>query len=65
MERILRKEEVVDRTGLSAVSIWRLEKRGDFPQHRRISPNRVGWLSSEVEAWIKSRPMAKGGPSHG
>ena len=37
-------EAVRDRTGLSRSTIWRLERRGTFPMHRRISLNAVGWL---------------------
>jgi prophage regulatory protein len=50
--RLLRKAEVLARTGLSDTTIWRLEKRGEFPKGRRLSPGRVGYLESEVQAWI-------------
>ena len=53
--RVLRFRAVRDRTGLSRSTIWRLERRGIFPKHRRISFNAVGWLETEVEAWIHSR----------
>lgn len=53
--KVLRAEDVVDRTGLSRTSIWRMEKRGDFPARIQLSPNRVGWLESDVDEWIESR----------
>lgn len=59
-ERLLRHEEVIERTGLSAVTIWRMERKGDFPRRRQVSPNRVGWIASEVDEWIRSRPLAEG-----
>lgn len=43
---------------LSDVTIWRLEKAGKFPKRRQISPGRVGWLASEVDAWIESTQQA-------
>ena len=53
--RILRMPEVVARTGLSARSIRRLVAKGDFPPPIRLGRRTVGWLESEVEAWILAR----------
>ena len=53
--RFLRWGEVQGRTGLSRSTVWRLEKAERFPRRRWLSPNAVGWLESEVEAWIASR----------
>jgi prophage regulatory protein len=53
--RMIRFPTVRDRTGLSRSTIWRLERQGEFPRHRRISPNAVGWLEHEVDAWIMRR----------
>ena len=54
--KILKQKEVVQLTGLSRVTIWRLEQRGEFPEKIALSPNRVGWLENEVQDWIGSRP---------
>ena len=35
--------------------LWTQERRGEFPKRRQLSPETVGWLSSEVETWIKRR----------
>lgn len=43
----------------SRVSLWRLEKEGRFPKRVAISPGRIGWLESEIEAWIKLRADAR------
>src|SRR4051812_38373563 len=40
--RLLRPRVVCERTGLSRSTLWRLERRGDFPVHRQISTNAVG-----------------------
>lgn len=50
--RVLRFPVVRERTGLSRSTVWRLERRGAFPSHRRISLNAVGWLEHEIDAWI-------------
>lgn len=49
-------------SGLSRTTAWRLEKEGKFPCRRQLSANAVGWLKTEVEAWILSRtqPQAQG-----
>ena len=40
--------------------ILRLEKTGHFPRRIQLGPNRVGWLLSEVEAWINHRIDQRG-----
>jgi prophage regulatory protein len=62
MMRILRTDEVTERTGLSRSSIWRLERDGVFPARRQISSKAVGWLSSDIERWIESLPKATPSP---
>ncbi|HAF45929.1 MAG TPA: hypothetical protein DCK83_13640 [Gallionellaceae bacterium] len=56
---VLRKSEVEQRTGLSSSSIDRLEASGKFPARIKLSPNAVGWHSSEVDDWITSRPRGE------
>jgi|RhiMetdeSRZDD1v2_1073273.scaffolds.fasta_scaffold1299266_2 prophage regulatory protein len=56
---------VILKTGLSRPSIYRYMKRGQFPARRRIGPNRVAWLASEILAWIETcpcLPRAREGP---
>ena len=55
MLKLLRFPAVHERTGLSRSTIWRLEQRGAFPKHRRISSNTVAWVEGEVTAWIHSK----------
>jgi len=44
---------------IGRTTLWRLEQRGDFPQRRQITPQRVGWLVCEVEEWASNRPVGK------
>jgi prophage regulatory protein len=53
--KLLRFPAVRERTGLSRSTIWRLERHGDFPRHRRISANVVAWVEEEVMSWIHSK----------
>ena len=53
--KLLRFPAVRERTGLSRSTIWRLERRGEFPKHHRIAPNIVAWSEPEVSRWIEER----------
>jgi prophage regulatory protein len=53
--RFLRFPAVRARTGLSRSTIWRLERQGSFPPHRRISKNAVAWVDDEVTEWMRSK----------
>ena len=57
-DRLLRRREVQEATGLSRTALYRLIAAKDFPAQVRLSTNTVGWLRSEVDAWIASRVAA-------
>jgi prophage regulatory protein len=54
--RILRVHQVLERTGLSRTTIWRLERTNQFPKHCLISARAIGWRESDVARWIEDRP---------
>lgn len=56
--KFLRIREVMQLTGLSRMTIYRLELAGQFPNRRRLSENSVAWLQSDISAWAESRPIA-------
>jgi prophage regulatory protein len=53
--KLLRKPQVLERVGVSGSTLWRMQKRGQFPDSVQISPGTVGWFASDVEDWIVSR----------
>jgi prophage regulatory protein len=55
--KFLRIRQVMQLTGLSRMTIYRLELSGRFPKRRRLSKNSVAWLESDVQAWAESRPI--------
>ena len=57
-DRIVREPECQEATGISRSTRWRLEREGLFPQRRRLSPRLVGWLESEIQAWIHDRDQS-------
>ena len=55
-DRLLRRAEVEQLTGLSCSSIYRLMSDGQFPRPKRIAPQAVRWLLSEIQRWIADAP---------
>ena len=53
---VLRMPQVVALTGLSRMTIYRLEKRRQFPNRIQLSPNSVGWRKDDVDHWLESLP---------
>jgi len=54
-ERIVRTKELLELTGLSRTTIWRMEKAGTFPKRVSLGEVSVGWRWSEVNEWMKER----------
>jgi prophage regulatory protein len=59
---ILRLPAVMLKTSLSKSSIYRLESLDKFPKRVRIGENSTGWLSSEIDEFIASRPRVSNSP---
>lgn len=61
-DRMLRVNEVVALTGLSKTTLWRLERIGDFPTRRQLSPGAVGWFFLSVINWLAGRKSIPASP---
>lgn len=55
LPRIITKRELREMVPYTPQHILRLEKLGRFPKRIRFGERRVGWLLSDVEAWIAVR----------
>jgi prophage regulatory protein len=53
--RVLRLPQVCHKIGLCRSMIYRLESEGRFPRRIKLGVRAVGWIESEVEAWIRER----------
>lgn len=53
--RILRMKQVCAQTGISRSSIYQQISDGAFPKPIRLGKRGVGWIESEVDAWIQDR----------
>ena len=54
-EKLVRVKDVLQITGMSRSTIWRLVNSGDFPQPFRLGPRMNAWHEREIHDWIKSR----------
>ncbi len=54
-DRIIRSKEVIEMTGLSRTTLWRMEKYKSFPARVSLGKGSVGWKLSEVQSWLSSR----------
>lgn len=63
--KVIRRREVEARTGLSRSTIYdKLSEKSprfdsSFPRPVRLGPNAVGWVESEVVAWLQTRSRAR------
>ncbi len=58
--KVLRLNAVVLATGLARSTIYKLIGSGEFPRPVPLTGRCVGWIESEVAAWIQSRVEERG-----
>jgi len=56
---VLRRPEVEARTGLGCSTIYEGIKAGTFPAPIQLGPKSVGWVESEINAWLAARIAAR------
>jgi prophage regulatory protein len=59
-KRVLSQQAVLEKVPVSRTTLWRMERTGDFPKRMKISPNRIGWLETDVDAWLEERKPSRG-----
>ncbi len=52
---ILRRKQVEARTGLSRSTIYDRMKAGTFPAPISLGAKAVGWIESEIDAWLNAQ----------
>ncbi len=57
--RVVSKEIAAQLLSLSVKSFERLVAQGSMPKPRQLSPNRVGWLVSDIDSWAEKRPVSE------
>lgn len=52
--QIWRLKKVMEQTGLCRTAIYNGIKAKTFPKQVPLGSRSVGWLASEIEAWVKA-----------
>ena len=55
VDRIIRAEEVESMVGLSRTTLWRYERKGEFPKRVSLGASSVGWKLNQVQKWVDER----------
>ncbi|MEL7040494.1 MAG: AlpA family transcriptional regulator [Pseudomonadota bacterium] len=50
--KILRRGDVLDRTGLSVSTLYYFMKKDRFPRPIKLGVRSVGWLEQDINDWI-------------
>lgn len=58
MSRFLRLAQVIEVTGLTEPTIYRLMANSEFPKSIKIGPRATAWLESELAEWQQARIAA-------
>jgi predicted DNA-binding transcriptional regulator AlpA len=56
-DRLITERAAAEILGISPDTLRRLNRRGEGPTRRKISPRRVGYKVSEVEAYRDGKPL--------
>lgn len=56
----IRLNKVIEMTGLSRPTVYRLIQQGKFPKQVKLGERSVAWLLEEVEQWMKERLAERG-----
>ncbi len=55
IDRVIRRKELEKIVGLSRSSIYLRMSNGTFPKPIPLGGRSVGWLESDIQAWIDAR----------
>ena len=59
-DKLLRRRQVEEMTGLSRSSIYRLMRTQEFPVAVKVGPAAVRWKESDITSWLEALPLATG-----
>ena len=57
---VVSKKEAAQITNVSIFTLDRLAAKSDGPCRLKLSPRRVGYRMSDLQAWLRSREMIAG-----
>ncbi|GAB2490499.1 hypothetical protein GCM10027082_46900 [Comamonas humi] len=57
--RVLKLKEVLVKTSLGKTTLYALLKQSQFPKPINLGLRAVGWLESDIDAWILEKIRAR------
>ena len=60
MSTLMTSKEITQELKVSRAAIYAMISRGEFPAPIKTGKRSSGWLTSEVMAWLESRPRGVG-----
>ncbi len=60
-DRVIREKECKKLTGICRTTRYEMEKQGRFPSRISLGGRSVGWVKSEVVAWVNNRERVNAG----
>lgn len=58
-ERLLSRNALMEKLGVSRSQLWMILRRPDFPKPRDLGERSQRWLESEVEEWMHNLEVAE------
>ena len=57
--RVIRKRELFKMIPLSDVTVWRMERKGEFPKRFTLGGRAVGWFADEIAEWLDAKAIKR------
>ena len=57
LDKVIKQPELINMLGISRGTLFNMRNNGEIPQPRKISTRCIGWLQSDINEWLKSRPF--------
>ena len=59
--KVIKLRQVKELTTFSSATIYRLMKKGEFPNQLKLSERSSGWLLEEIYAWLEEKRISRDG----
>ena len=59
--KVIKLPQVKELTTFSSATIYRLMKKGEFPNQLKLSERSSGWLLEEIYEWLEQKKISRDG----
>jgi prophage regulatory protein len=59
--KVIKLPQVKELTTFSSATIYRLMKKGEFPNQLKLSERSSGWLLEEIYEWLEQKQISRDG----